>query len=171
MRLSCNRPYFWRPLIAILFFAVAQSASSGDDASGPISYSLDLSVPFTQYEMTDADFAWSKSLTDNLGYKGETVYFVLTSVVLEIDGNSTENTVYKAVLDKDVFYVAAGDTMLKVGNRWPTSPGGGGFSMHAPRSKKFVVCLNCYLEGVPHHSGTKVRMGPVSWTGHDYRRL
>lgn len=161
----------WQPLIAISLLAITLPAISGDDASGPISYRLDLSAPFTQYEMTDADFAWSKSLVHNLGYEGEAVHFVLTSIVLDIDGASTNKAVYKAILDKDVFYVAEGDTMLRVGAEWPYSPGVGGFSMHTPRSKNFIVCLNCFRGGVPHLSGTKVVIGPVSWTGYDYKRL
>lgn len=171
MKSSRFNPFLLNYLLAVMLLAVAFPVSGGDDASGPISYQLDLSAPFTQYEMTESDVGWSESLVENLGYKGEVVHFVRTSIAIDIDGVSNNEAVYKAVLGDDIFYVAEGDAMLKVGNKWPYSPGVGGFSMHAPRSKNFIVCLNCLRGGVPHMSGTEVQIGPVSWMGHDFKRL
>jgi hypothetical protein len=76
----------------------------------------------------------------------------------------------RAVERPKFFYVVKGDAMLKLHVRWAYSPGVGGFSMHAPRSQDFIVCLN--LDGgVPFLSSSPVEKGKVTWKGHDYDRL
>jgi hypothetical protein len=57
--------------------------------------------------------------------------------------------------------------MLKVGTMWAYNPGVGGFSMHAPKSRNFIVCFNFVEGGVPFLSSSPVRKGIVTWKGHD----
>jgi hypothetical protein len=85
---------------------------------------------------------------------------------------TVQGAVYQAVEKPDVFYVANGDAMLKLGTTWPYNPGVGGFSMHAPKSRNFIVCFNFDNGGVPFLSSSPVRKGIVTWKGHnDWDRL
>jgi hypothetical protein len=70
----------------------------------------------------------------------------------------------------EYFYVVNGDAMLKLDTKWAYSPGVGGFSMHAPKSLNFIVCLN--LDGgVPFLSSSPIQKGKVTWNGHDFNRF
>jgi hypothetical protein len=80
---------------------------------------------------------------------------------------TVDGAVYQAVEKPDVFYVVRGDAMLKLGDRWAYNPGVGGFSMHAPQSRNFIVCLNFVSGGVPFLSSSPVNKRIVSWMGHD----
>jgi len=72
----------------------------------------------------------------------------------------------------DVFYVVNSDAMLRLGTRWAYNPGVGGFSMHAPKSRNFIVCFNFVEGGVPFLSSSPVRRDDVTWMGHnDWDRL
>ena len=55
---------------AVVLLATVHGAYAGDDASGPIPCSVDLSKPFTTYSMTQKDKLWSDSLVTKLKYKG-----------------------------------------------------------------------------------------------------
>ncbi len=146
-------------------------ALAGDDASGPIQYSVDLGQPFAIYQLTEADRTWVRSLTRNLRYSGRVVHFVRSSLPLIVNGRPVEGAVYQAIEHPEYFYVAPGDAMLKLDTQWAFSPGVGGFSMHAPRSRHFIACLNLPPGGIPFLSSGPVTRGRVSWGGHDYKRF
>jgi hypothetical protein len=76
-----------------------------------------------------------------------------------------EGAVYQSVEKRDFFYVLEGDVMLRLGKQWAYSPGVGGFSMHAPKSRKFIVSLNFVEGGVPFLSSSIVKKGIVYWDG------
>jgi hypothetical protein len=156
--------FVWLVFLSLSFL---QTAHAGDDASGPTPYLLDLSQPFTTYSMTAQDRSWSASLAARLLYKGSVVHFLQTSLPLRVDDKIIEGAVYQAVEKPEVFYVVRGDAMLKVGTRWAYNPGVGGFSMHAPKSRKFIVCFHFVGGGVPFLSSSPVRRGVVTWKGHD----
>jgi len=90
---------------AVLLVTTVQWAYAGDDASGPIPYSVDLSRPFTTYSMTQKDRLWSDSLVTNLKYKGPVVHFVRTSLLLKMGDASVEGAVYQSVEKPEFFYV------------------------------------------------------------------
>ncbi len=140
-----------------------------NDASGSTPYSLDLSRPFTTYSMTAKDKLWSEALVKKFKYSGPVVHFVRTSLPLKIGDRVVEGSVYQAVEKPDFFYVAAGDAMLKIGKQWAYSPGVGGFSMHAPKSNNFIVCLNFVSGGVPFLSSSPVQKSVVTWKGDEKR--
>jgi len=146
-------------------------AFAGDDASGSIPYSVDLSAPYSRHELSAEDRQWGASLVANLGYDGKVVYFVRTTLPLQVDKATVTGEVYQAIESPDWFYVVPGDAMLKIGTRFVASPGVGGFSMHAPRSRDFIVCLNCGPGGVPFLSSTKVSKGLVTWGGDSWDRF
>lgn len=53
---------------AVLLLGIAgHPALAGDDASGPVHYSVDLSRPFTTYVMTEKDKEWGRSLAKKFG--------------------------------------------------------------------------------------------------------
>lgn len=155
----------------LLSVCIAASVGlAGDDASGPIHYSVDLSRPFTSYVMSARDNEWSSSLVEKLKYTGDVVHFVRTSLPLRVDQSTVEGAVYQAVEKPNYFYVVNGDAVLKLGTKWAYNPGVGGFSMHAPKSRDFIVCLN--LDGgVPFLSSSPVQKGTVTWGGHDWNRF
>jgi hypothetical protein len=111
------------------------------------------------------------SLVAKLKYKGPVVHFVRTSLSLKVGDASLEGVVYQAIEKPEVFYVVNGDAILKLNTKWAYNPGVGGFSMHAPKSQNFIICLN--LDGgVPFLSSSPVRKGVVTWKGHvDWKRL
>jgi hypothetical protein len=156
-------------LVWLIFLSLAflQIAQAGDDASGPVPYRVNLAQPFTTYSMTTQDKLWSASLAARFFYKGSVVHFVQTSLPLRVGGKIIEGAVYQGVEKPEVFYVVRGDAMLKLGTRWAYNPGVGGFSMHAPRSRKFIVCFHFVNGGVSFLSSSAVRRGVVTWKGHD----
>ena len=158
------------PIIFACLLAAGVS-TAGDDASGPIQYSVDLGQPFSGYEITARDRDWAVELTRTLGYSSTVVHFARTSLPLRVNGKVVEGAVYRAVEHPEFFYVAPGDAMLHLGTPWPYNPGVGGFSMHAPKSKNFIVCLNFVTSGVPFLSSTPVVKGPVTWGGNAYKRF
>ncbi len=161
-------------LIALLSSAYV---SAGDYASGPISYTVDLSEPYSKYSITDKDKQWSNSLVKNLKYKGKVIHFEQTTLVLHKNGAPINGSVYQAKEAPNYYYVVNGDAMLKIGNKVPYSPGTGGFSMHATKSRKFIVCLNCLTAGVPFLkwysflSWSKIGEGKVSWNSTERTRF
>lgn len=156
--------------VILVLGITASLAMAGDDASGPIHYTTDLSHPYTSYAMSEQDKEWSASLIRKLNYTGLVVHFVRTSLPLNVDKNIVQGAVYQAVEKPDYFYVVNGDAMLKLGTTWAYSPGVGGFSMHALKSRNFIVCLN--LDGgVPFLSSSPVKRGEVTWNGHDWNRF
>ena len=148
-------------------FLPLRVACAGDDASGPVPFRVDLSQHFTTYSMTMQDKLWSASLATRFVYKGGVVHFVRTSIPLQMGEKTLQGRVYQAVEKPKVFYVVNGDAMLKLGTKWAYNPGVGGFSMHAPRSRNFIVCFHFVDGGVPFLSSSPVRTGVVTWKGHD----
>jgi hypothetical protein len=151
--------------ICILAVLALPAAFAGDDASGSTPYRLDLSQRFSTYSMTANDEQWSANLAKKFKYNGGIVHFVRTSLPLQIGERTVQGNVYQSVEHPDVFYVLEGDAMLKIGAKWPYNPGVGGFSIHAPKSKNFIVCLNYAGGGVPFLSGSPVTKAVVSWKG------
>src|SRR5882724_2702337 len=96
----------------ILLLSSFHYAYAGDDDSGPIRYSTDLSQRFTTYAMSKKDKAWSESLVKKFRYQGPVVHFVRTSLPLTVDDTIVHGAVYQAVEKADFFYVASGDAML-----------------------------------------------------------
>ena len=156
-------------LLLILLFS--SPGFAGDDASGDIPREVDFGATFTRYEIIDKDETWSRSLVGNFKYKGKVVHFVRTSIPILSNGKVIEGRVYQSVEKSDMFYIAEGDLMFKMSSSHPYSPGVGGFSMHSPKSKNFIVCLNCLGGGVPALSSSKVIIGRVKWKGTKWNRL
>jgi hypothetical protein len=156
-------------IICLLFLMLPVNA--GDDASGPTKFRVDLGQSFTMYEITDADRQWALRLADKFKYTAKITYFTQTSLSLEVDGNPVSGAVYRQTDDPACFYVLPSDSMLKLGAKWASSQGVGGFSLHSPRSKRFLVALNSLCGGVPHLSSTPVQKGKVSWSGRAVQRL
>jgi hypothetical protein len=115
--------------------------------------------------MTAKDRSWSESLVRKFNYSGRVVHFVRTSLPLKIADHVVEGAVYQSFEEPGFFYISQGDAMLRIGARWAYSPGVGGFSMHAPRSKDFIVCLNFVSGGVPFLSSSPVQRAVVTWRG------
>jgi hypothetical protein len=153
------------PHIFVCILLLASVAIAGDDASGSMPYRLDLSQPFTTHSLTAADRNWGENLAKKFKYRGRVTHFVRTSLPLQIGKREVQGMVYQCVEEPALFYVLEGDAMLKIGARWPFNPGVGGFSIHAPKSKDFIVALNFAREGVPFLSSSPVLKAAVEWRG------
>lgn len=94
------------------------------------------------------------------------MHLVRTSLPLQVGSRILHGDVYQAVEKPDAFYISSTDAVLRIGTRWAYNPGVGGFSMYAPRSRNFIVCLN-FDGGVPFLSSSPVQKGIVTWKGHD----
>lgn len=159
-----------RYLILILAF-LHFSIYAGDDSSGSIPMQMDLSQTYKSYELTHEDKDWSNSLVANFGYKGSVLHFVKTDIVLKTPSVIKSDLVYQCIEKPELYYVSHGDLMFKLNSKYPYSPGVGGFSMHSPKSKNFIVCLNCSDGGVPNLKSGPVKKGIIKWYGSDYSRL
>ncbi len=157
--------------IIIMFFCLVPLSYAGDDASGPVKYSADFFDDYDRYKMNKKDKNWSSSLVQNLRYKGKVVHFVRTSIPLLVDGQKVLGQIYKAVEEKSTFYIINCDAMLITNAPWLYNPGVGGFSMHTPKSKDFIVSLNFQKGGVPFLSSIILKNGKVKWKGHKWRRF
>src|ERR1700723_2789326 len=93
-------------IVAIcLTFAAVHSAFPGDDDSGPVQYSTDLSQGFTTYTMSQSDKEWSESLVARLRYSGPLTHFVRTSLPLKVDKRIVQEAIYQSSEHPDYFYV------------------------------------------------------------------
>lgn len=156
-------------LLVLLMLSVG--AHAGDDASGPISYRVDLSKAFDKHQLTDSDRRLAQRLARKFHYTGKIVHFVKTDLPLEVNGQVVSNQIYQAVEDPNAFYVVKGDSMLQIGYKWAYNPGVGGFSLLRTHSRKLLVCMNCFKGGVPSLSSSPVIKGVVTWTAHDDKRI
>ena len=158
--------------LLLLLCATANYTRAGDDASGPIKYSVDLGQPFTTYVMTERDKAWSHSLVKNLKYHGKAVHFVRTTLPLAVRESTVQGAVYQAVEKPSYFYVVPADVILEIGSDYPRDGGSGGFSVHAPKSRNFIVALNCCRAGVlVGQSTSPIIKGKITWNGRGYNRV
>ena len=80
----------------VLPIVMLESAYAGDDASGPVSFRLDLSHQFTKYSMTVEDKMWSTSLAARFIFKGRAVHFVRTTLPLNVGDKTIPGVVYQA---------------------------------------------------------------------------
>ena len=160
-----------RFVLILSFILHSLTIYAGDDSSGPIKFSTDLGTNFQTFQMGNIEKKWSASLVKNMNYKGEVVHFVKTSIILYQDGSEINGAVYQALEKPDYFYIVNADSILNIGKEHPYSPGVGGFSMHRPKSKNFIVCLNFQSGGVPAFNSTAVVRGPVSWQGNVWNRF
>jgi len=153
-----------------MLLLLSDAAIAGDDASGPIPYSTDLSQPFTAYSLTKKDKAWGTRLMKRFKYKGRILFFVKTSLALEVNGKEVRGAIYQAVERPGLFYVVDGDVMLAIGDDYPYSPGVGAFGMWRAKSGNFIVSTDTH-GGVLFLSGTRVIRGKVSWKGDESSRF
>jgi hypothetical protein len=91
---------------------------------------------------SEKDGEWSASLVEKLDDPGPVVHFVRSSLSLEVDKTIAQGAVFQPVEKPGYFYIVNGDAMLRLGTKWGYNLGVGGFSLHAPRSRNFIVCLN-----------------------------
>jgi hypothetical protein len=128
--------------VCLLFIATALSALAGDYFDGPNRYEIDLSQAFTQYAMTDSDRRWATSLLQNLHQTDRITYLTRTTLPLWCDGKRFDGAIYRSVGKyNDRFYIVDGDAVLITSDNSIISPGCGGFSAHAPKSRNFIVAL------------------------------
>src|SRR5258708_3808939 len=115
---------------------------------GPNRYEGDFTNEPKQYQMTREDEKWTASLLRNLKEKGRATYFTRTDLVLRKEGSVVEGVVYRCVSKPNYYYISEGDVMLDLDRDGIYSPGVGGFSMHSPKSRNFIACLNFQPGGV-----------------------
>jgi hypothetical protein len=164
-------------LCAVL--AMVVPAHAGDGIAGPHTFAVDFSQSFQRYQMRAADVAWVASLVKGLHYGKAVVHFVRTTLPLKKDGAVVAGEVYQAVEYPEYFYVVTSDAMFDLKGQDLYNPGVGGFSMHAPRSRRFIACLEFQRGGVPFmgSSGEFFIGSPavgyrlVQWTGHLWNRF
>lgn len=132
-----------------MFLFFTQISLAGDFAYGKVKYGSDFGAIFTTYSISEADNEWINSLVSNFNYKGKVVRFVKTNLVLNKSGEKIIGEIYQSIKNPDRFYVVKGDVMLNLKEGRISSPGTGGFSVHAPKSMNFIACLNCEM-GVPY---------------------
>ena len=164
-------------LCAVL--ATVAPSYAGDGVSGPHTFAVDFSQPFDRYQVRPADFGWVASLVKGVHYEKAVVHFVRTSLPLKRDGQLVAGEVYQAIERPEYFYVVTSDAMFNLKRKDLYGPGVGGFSMHAPPSRRFIACLEFQRGSVPFvgRSGEYLIGSPavgcqlVEWTGHLWNRF
>ena len=160
-----------RAILALLLF-VAAACFAGDGADGKNRYEADFTHEATQYKMTKEDERWTASLLRNLKEKGKVTYFTRTDLLVLRDGAQVEGVVYHCVSKPDFYYIAEGDVMLDLARGGIYSPGVGGFSMHSPKSRNFIACLNFQSGGVGVVRHSPIARKRVWWFGNqEWKRL
>jgi hypothetical protein len=135
----------------------------GDGADGPNRYRADFSASLKHYVLTAQDQLWTRSLLRNLREKQKPTLFVRTDLALQRDGKSVSGLLYQCIEKPQYFYCAEGDVLLDLKHGWIYNPGVGGFSMHSPKSREFIVCLNFQRGGVPFIRHSSITRGVVWW--------
>ena len=151
--------------IAIIFNAI--NLFAGDFADGPIRYEVDFAKEHSQYKITKGDKRWVDSLLRNLNERSKATIFVRTDLSLVKDGVEIRGLIYQRVDEPRYCYVADGDVMLDLKNGSISSPGVGGFSMHSPKSRDFIVCLHFQSGGVPILRHSVINFSNTWWNSSD----
>ena len=151
-----------RPLLALLLLVTA-TCLAGDGADGPNRYEADFTNAPRQYQMTKDDERWTASLLRNLKEKGKVTYFTRTDLVIRRDGVQVEGAVYRCVSKPNFYYISEGDVMLDLSQDGIFNPGVGGFSMHSPKSRQFIACLNFQQGGVGFVRHSPIARGQIWW--------
>jgi hypothetical protein len=146
----------------MLLVSIATSMA-GDAADGPNRYEADFAHGLTPYQMSKADQQWVVSLLRNLKEPSKAIYFTRTDLLLRKDGTDVQGLIYRRIDQPQYFYIAEGDVMLDLKNGWIYNPGVGGFSMHSPKPRNFIVCLNFQKGGVPFIRHSQIKQGNVWW--------
>ncbi|QDP01515.1 hypothetical protein [Thalassotalea sp. PS06] len=158
--------------LLVCFWFIPAVASAGDMASGDTRYSTDFSNEFKKHQLTKADKDWVESLINAFSYSGKVVHFVRTDLILYKRGEAVAGRIYQSLEYPDLYYIAEGDVLFDLNQGTMTSPGTGGFSMHSPSSKDFIVSLN-FQKGVPfsYFSHFNIGYNKVWWWADEVTRI
>lgn len=152
-------------IAAILGFVI--TSYPGDEIGGTNRYEANFSHEHEQYKMSKDDERWAASLLQKLKPHGKVVYFTRTDLPVQKDGVEVRGLVYRRVDQTQYYYIAEGDVMLNLKDALIYNPGVGGFSMHSPKSRNFVVCLNFQRGGVPFVRHSEVGKSNVWWFAYE----
>lgn len=158
---------------AVVLLLIAGSAMAGDFSDGPNRYEINLAPPFHQYAMSPSDHHWAESLLRNLHQRGHVTYLTRTDIPLWRDSVRIDGAVYHPISSpSDWYYIADSDTILILSDHAIISPGCGGFSLHAPKSRSFIVAQYFTSPCVPVLRHSDIDRGKVWWyQGHAFDRL
>ena len=162
-----------RYIICLLLLRIlAGRLAAGDGVDGPNRYEADFSREHTRYTMTKADERWTASLLRNLKESGKVTYFTRTDLPIMKDGRAVRGLIYQRIDKPQYCYISDGDVMLDLDSGLIYSPGVGGFSMHSPKSRDFIVCLLFQRGGVPIMRHSEIARRQVWWFSTEkYNRL
>jgi len=140
---------------------------------GPNRYELDLAAPHQQYTMTASDHRWADSLLRNLHQRGHVTYLVRTRIPLWRDGERIDGAVYRPLGKfSRWYYVSDGDIVIIPSDHAIISQGCGGFSMHTPKSRDFIVALYFGAPCVPVRRHSDIQFGKIwYYTDKSFDRL
>ena len=159
-------------LIIATFLSFVVDSNAGDGIGGTNRYKTDFSQEHALYKTTKDDERWTASLLRKFKTTNKAVYFVRTDLALTKDGKELRGLVYRRVDQPSYYYVSEGDVMFDLKERFIYNPGVGGFSMHSPKSRDFIVCLNFQKSGVPFLRHSEIMKSNVWWfTRGEFNRL
>lgn len=153
-----------RILFAIaVILCVVVGSHAGDGIGGTNRYAADFSRGHESYKMGKDDERWAASFLRNLKATGKAIYFTRTDLPVQKDGVVVRGLVYRRVDQPKYYYITEGDVMLNLKEDFIYNPGVGGFSMHSPKSRNFIVCLNFQQGGVPFVRHSEIGTSNVWW--------
>jgi hypothetical protein len=157
-------------ILGLLLFIclISVSCLAKDKFEDPISYRIDLSKPFTTYEVTAEDRAETESAVQVFNYKGKIYYFGKTSLSIDIDGVKVPGIVYHSSEKPEYFLIIKefGNVWLKLGSPHPNNAEKNTSDIFiTPDPRDFTTCSDCTFGGAPILSGSKVTKSVVTWTG------
>jgi hypothetical protein len=153
------------PVLLLVLLYLISPAIAGPPIEGSISYVLSIDQPFTRQSLGQKQDAWKRAVLPKLGFYNRVYTFAPTNLPILKAGRRITGSVYQCVERPEFFYVADSDTGIDFKTRYIFKFGGGGGSLHAPRDRSVVVCLNTF-SGLTY-AESKIGEKKAEWKGND----
>jgi hypothetical protein len=140
-------------------------ATAGPPIEGSISYVLRIEQQFTRKPLGQKQDGWKRAVLPKLGFYNRVFTFAPTDLPILKDGRRITGSVYQCVERPEFFYVADSDTGIDFKTRYIFKFGGGGGSLHAPKDRSVVICLNTF-SGLTYVE-SKIDEKSAEWKGND----
>jgi hypothetical protein len=138
---------------------------AGPPIEGSIPYVLDTGQPFVCRPLDEKHAAWKERILPKLGFYNRVYTFAPTDLPVLKNGRPLTGSVYQCVERPEFFYVADSDTGIDFKTNYIFRFGGGGGSLHAPKDRSVIICLNTF-SGLTYVQ-SKFEGRKAEWKGND----
>ncbi|MEO5720520.1 MAG: hypothetical protein ABIR71_03490 [Chthoniobacterales bacterium] len=161
---ATRRRWFTAPVLLALLYLISP-ASAGPPIDGSISYVLRIDQPFMRQSLGQKQDVWKRAVLPKLGFHNRVYTFAPTDLPILKNGRRITGSVYQCLERPEFFYVADSDTGIDFKTDYIFKFGGGGGSLHAPRDRSVVICVNTF-SGLTYVE-SKIGEEKAEWKGND----